>query len=706
MKYKGFLKTGVAAGVLLGTLGNAPAFAQSSQFAALEEITVTAQKRETSLQDTAVAISVLNSDQLSKNGIKDLRDMATHIPGISLSADGISTVVTMRGVSSRDTTEIGDPAVAISLDGFYYQRVKGLNDAMFDLERVEVMRGPQGTLYGRNATAGAINFVTAKPKDEFEAKASVGYGNYQALTTEGMINVPVTDKIKVRAAFATNSRNGYRTNEAPAEPGDDAGSSAARLQVLFDPTDELSVLLTAGYSKIKAVGPTYLGIPIGPGGIVNDVMPELDSKGSFHGLPQQRLDSETKYIQWNVKYDFGIAELSYLGGKREQDIKHLRDLDGTEAGSFYFDTDEVVDDLIQEVRLASTGESPFEWMVGGFYFKSKNDLASLFQDWSVANAPANLFQFIYPDIEAESKSAFAQIGYQLTNEFKVEGGIRYSEDTKHRRGYNNYGGGDLPVDASSESNKTTYHFAINYDLNEDSMLYAKMGTGYKAGGFTDVAQYGPESITAYEIGSKNRFLDNKLEVNLTGFYYDYKDQQISQFKDGVTTVFNAGKSEIYGVELEWKALVAENGRFDGFVSYLHAEFTEFCTSVINDACAAGSDFAGNKPPQSPSWQLMAGYEHDFELPGGILTARAQSRFESSSYLAYTNFVREQQDSYIRSDVMLTYTNGNEDWSVQAYIRNIEDTDVITYASASGLWGAYNYTFAAPRTYGVNFTVNW
>ncbi len=703
MKSRKYLASTAASVALIWGMTTTVAIAQDAAAHGFEEIIVTAQKRESTAQKTPVAMTVFGGEALAANGVADLKDLTTLAPSVNLATNSINTIITIRGVSSRDTTEIGDPAVAVSIDGFYIQRMSGLSDLVYDLERAEVLRGPQGTLYGRNATGGAINFITAKPKDEFEASFSVGMGNYDLITTEGMINIPLDEKVLVRASFLTRDRDGYRTNNGAADDGDDADSQSARLHVLFKPTDKLSVLLTGQYTKLGGTGPTYYGLPLGPGGIDPNVMPPLDVKGSPQSLPSSSFDSTTKSIQWTVDYDFDFAKATYLGGYRDLSFSQLRDLDGTPA-SFFYQPNENPRDWFHEVRLTSQSDGPFEWQVGGFYFKQKSSLLTYFQTYDGPNPPTNLFEFNYPSIQAKAKAVFAQASYEIVEDLKFEAGIRYSEDSKSRFGFADYGGGPIPANEKADSTKTTYHFALNWQATPDNLLYAKYDTGYKAGGFTDVRPYGPENITAYEIGSKNRFFDNTVQLNVTAYYYQYKDQQISQFSDGQTTIFNAGKSEIYGVEIEGSARLTPEHMFDGFIGYMHAEFTEFCT--VAGVCPPQNNFAGNRPPQAPRWQMGAGYQYEFPAFAGSIIARAQTRVESSSYLAYTNYAYERQKSYMRSDLMLTYTQGDGDWSIQGYIRNLENTRILTSANGSDFWGTYTFSFADPRTYGVRLSVNW
>ena len=213
--------------------------AASADKGQIQEVVVTAQKRSTTAQKTAAAVTVFDAKTLEKNGVQTLQDLTKLAPGVSLGQNSASVIVTVRGVSSRDTSEIGDPAVSISTDGFSIQRPTGLSGSVYDLERVEVLRGPQGTLYGRSATGGAINFITAKPGKEFDGKVAVGVGNYGLITTEGMLNVPLNDDWAMRAAFQSTRHDGYRKGEAPGRAGDDDDSQSVSYTHLTLPTSDL-----------------------------------------------------------------------------------------------------------------------------------------------------------------------------------------------------------------------------------------------------------------------------------------------------------------------------------------------------------------------------------------------------------------------------------------------------------------------------------
>ncbi len=694
----------------------------------IKEIVVTAEKRQGTAQKTGIAMTVFTADKLAENGVGDLGALARIAPSVNFSVVRTAAVVTIRGVSSRDTTEIGDPAVALSVDGFYYQRAIGLNDSVFDLERVEVLRGPQGTLYGRNATGGAINFITAKPKNKFEAAGKVGYGAYNQLTTEGMLNVPVADWLAVRASFATRAHDGYRNN-APAANGDDANARAARLHLLFTPSSNLSILLTGEYVQLGGVGPTIVGAPLvfGPGNVIIHERPVLpaDSRTFPLDMPSQFINSKSYAVRSQIDYDFGFAKLTYLAGYRHLDFSRLSDGDGIFSQNIYFLSDETLKTQSHELRLSSNGTSPFIWQIGGYYFEELDDLYATQRGYPIiatqTTAQTANFKnyFRYPDVSIKSKAVFAQVGYEINDSLKVEAGIRYSNDKKRRVGVSNttssgpltavcdmgpFGLTNCPnafvaQSGSSNDKRTTYHAAVNYQATPRNLLYAKFDTGYKSGGFSDIVQYGPEDLTAYELGSKNRFFDNRLQVNLSAFYYNYKNQQVGQVIQGRTQTINAGKSTIYGGEIEATAILSENDRIDGSISYLHARFNDFNLVVSGK----NTNLAGNRPPQAPTISFNAGYEHDFDVLSGTLTPRIQTHYESHSFLQVNNFNSDRQDAYTRTDLVVTFKPKTGNWSVMAYVRNIEDTAILQFAQERAAFGTYAYQFDAPRTYGAELS---
>ena len=708
----------------------APAQVQGSTTEGLGDIVVTAEKRPSTLQRTPLAISVVDAEAIKRNSIGSIEDLARIAPSFNFQMQHTAAILSIRGVSSRDTSEIGDPAVALSVDGTYFQRAIGLNAALFDIDRIEVLRGPQGTLLGRNATGGAVNIVTAKPVDHFAASASAEVGNYDMFNTTGMVNLPVTDKLAVRAAFQIRDHDGYRNN-APARDGDDEHTKAVRLSALYRPIDNLSITVTGEYVKQDGVGPVPQAIAWrnGASGTTDfQTKPDIPGNGKTYALtPGGFLNLKVKSLRWNAEYDLGAATVTYLGGYRSVDFHRLANYGtvyGTARQNLSFNQREKPETWNHEIRLTSKSGGPLKWQIGGFYFREKNDLVTLIEDYPGKNAltaPSTVLQnYTYPDVVSKSKAVFGQIGYKLTDTIEVEAGTRYSDNDKHRTGFNFitnttafYNTGAINYvttqqDSSVSSKIWTYHAGVNWQFAPQNLVYAKFDTGFKDGGFTDLANYAPEKITSYEIGMKNRFFGNTLQLNLAAFWYDYTDQQVTQSVniDGTARnlVVNAGKSRYKGVEAELNWLITPADRFDAFVGYTHAEYTDFAV-LFN---GVNTQLRGNTPPQAPRWTANIGYSHDFDLGGGQLTPRIQTHIESESYFTVFNRGTDRQGGYHRSDFTLTYKPNNGAWQLDAFVRNIEDKLILNYAydPTGATRRAYVYQYAAPRTYGARVTVNF
>ncbi|WP_242124721.1 TonB-dependent receptor [Sphingobium sp. Sx8-8] len=691
----------------------------------LGEIVVTANKRPEPLQKAAVAVSVLTADTLQKSGTGNVADLSKIAPGLNLSTNANSTLIAIRGVSSRDYSEIGDPAVAINIDGAYLQRAVTLNASMFDISRVEVLRGPQGTLYGRNATGGAINIITAKPVHEFAASASAEVGNYDSQRFEGMINLPVTDTLAVRASGLRSYHEGY-SNNGTAGRGDDENVLAGRLSLQFDPTTALSATLTGELIKQRGIGPVRLGVPFTrtASGYIADVRVDIPSTRAWDLDKKGFNDIDVQALRGSLSYDFGPASLTYTGAFRHAHVDHDEDYEGTANPGFGFPQNSQIWTTNHELRLVSANGQPFSYQLGAFYFKELEHLNSSFTEGPYGYAPDELYDYYSQDgykIQTTSKAAFAQFGYEILSDLKLEAGIRYTQDTKTRIGQvvevdpaatQATGAlvitGRSPQNSHASFNKITYHLGANYQVTPASMVYAKFDTGYKAGGFTEVAPYNPETIKAWEIGSKNRFAGNTIQANLSAFYYKYQGQQISQFINNQLLVANAGKSRMYGAELETTFAIDPATRFNASIAWLNAKFDDFLirTNFVPSTDGKGNaQLAGNRPIQAPSISINTGLEHDFRVFGGKLNALAQTQFQTASHLSIYNFLADRQAAYTRTDVVLTYAPEGSSIRVAVFGRNLENNRILT-AATPNFTGNWLYQFAAPRTYGARFSVSF
>jgi iron complex outermembrane recepter protein len=695
----------------------------------LEEVIVTAEKREANVQKTAIAIDVLSAEKLARNGVSDIAQLQSVVPGVQFAQANSSTIVTVRGVSSRDTTELGDPAIAINVDGIFMQRPGGMNAAFFDLDRVEVLRGPQGTLYGRNATGGVVNIISKRPEFSFGGYAALTLGNYKTINGEGAINIPLSDTLALRASFISRQHDGYRNVSIPAvvDPslnipgtgsaanranvrGDDEDSKGARLQLLFKPSDRFSALVSGSYIRQSGLGPVQAGYPTtrpaAPTGAAEVSTVPLSEPGDFK-LIRKSLSSQ-------FDYDFGPATATYLVGYVAVDRDHLFDNDGTSTRFYVFRAGEYSKDTSHELRLASNGEGPFTWQVGGYLY-DHNDLVRSLNFVNPSGSPIILRNFLF-DVDITSKALFGQVAYSLTDALKISAGLRSSHDTKTRGGGRYAGPGlvtppvtqpvltYIPETAASRSTDkdVSYHFGVDYQISPSSLLYAKTDKGYKSGGFTSLNAYGPEEVIAYEIGSKNRFIDNQLQLNLSAFLYDYKDQQVSTVTTNGVLTLNAGTSTVKGIEAQVDWRVTPNDSLDLSVNWLDAKFKNFAVAV------AGVNVSqkGHRLIQAPELALAAGYEHSFDLGSGKLTPRAQALYRSESFFSVFNNLNDRQAPYTTLDLSLTYAAPNKAWSLQAYARNVTDTVVLTGASIGSFTNTNVYQFGAPRTVGVRLQADF
>lgn len=667
----------------------------------LEEIVVTASKRETFEQRTPIAMTVATGEELARNGINDINAITNIAPTLQIAQNNANTLVTIRGVSSQNFTETGDPAVAISIDNFYLQRAFSVNAALFDIERIEALRGPQGTLYGRNATAGALNIQTVKPSREFGANASLELGSYSLVRAEGAVNVPVSNTLSMRVAGTFRDRDGYRNN-APLKGGDDEDAKGGRLHLLWEPNEQLSVLLTGEIIRLGGVGPVIKRIPTNDLNADGTLRIGSDTAWPLNNQSFTNIDSDA--VRAQISWDFGPAKLSYFGGFQRSNLKRDNDQDGGIASNLGFAPNEGLRDQNHELRLSSTDDGNYRWQLGTYYFRQRNDLLTYFQLRGVGPNPINLFIFDY-DIGNESKAAFAQGAYSITPEVEVELGIRYSEDERFQIGRLVQGAAVTNVNNRVKDSQVTWLAGVNWQVTDDSLIYGKISKGYKAGGFTTASNYGPETVVAYEIGSKNRFLDDTVQVNASAFYYDYKDLQVNQIDPNraAQLTLNAGAAEIKGVEIETVWLPTPKARIDASLAWLDTEFTQFCT-VTTSPCPAANNRAGNELTQAPDLALTLGLQYTFDVFGGELTPRLQTRYQSKSWFTIANSRAEMQKSYTKTDVLVTYERPDSPWSLTVYGRNLENSTILSGAGFAGFANGYLLQFSAPRTFGARLQV--
>ncbi|MEP7243484.1 MAG: TonB-dependent receptor [Gammaproteobacteria bacterium] len=714
----------------------------------LPAVIVTAQRRSEDVQKAALAITAVSGRQLESRGISQTEQLSTLTAGLQVSPSaGPYATFSVRSVSALSGNAFSDPAVAANINGVYLATPTVMHGLYYDLERVEILKGPQGTLYGRNATAGAINIIPSRPKFTFDANASAEVGNYDRLNLGGMINVPLSDTFALRVAGQRVRRDGYMSDGTSDEEGE-----AARASLLYQPSDALSVLLSGDFAHQGGKGPgatirkscALLGRP------GNACFVSSDRYTAVSGLPDQYvpfgLAAQTKngFVDGdyygaglNVDWTAGLGTVSFVGGYRKSDNEYL----GT-GTSWLLQEEQHPTQTSAELRLASASTGPLQYVFGAYYLDTGMRAIAHSENGQRRN-----FSDQRTNLSGWTGALFSQLTYSLTEKLRLTGGARYTyeEKSSNSRRYTlaNTVGPDpvFPADpigapvstvvGSRNWDRVNWKGGVEYDVAPRSLLYANASTGFKAGGFfygpINAQTYEPESVTSYVVGSKNRLLDNRLQLNAEAFYLDYKDQQISFVKlVGVSATLvteNAGKSHAYGFELEGDFLATPNTRVGAQVQHLQARYDEFnyltiappsaTSSCVTTPVGAGQftvNCAGNTPTRSPRWTLIGSLEQTVPLPnGGRVVAEALARYETA-FQADVSYIPETETTgTTRLDLGLSYVTPDDRFTLKAYVNNVTDAVTISNATVNTSYaanGVVGINLQPPRTYGLRATYNF
>lgn len=701
--------------------GNASPDAESQHgsLSSLQTVVVTAEHFRENEETTAIAMSVMSGSSLQSQGVTDMKSLSAIAPDVNFTITQGDPILTMRGVSSLDTNELGDPAVSVDTDGFYQIRPYALDATLYDIDHVEVLRGPQGTLNGRNSVGGAINIVTADPTNRSEGYAMLSYGNYDDLRTEAMLNVPVTSWLQMRGSFASETHSGYRDN-SPQPNGDDADNQSGRVKLRLAPLDNWVTVLTLQYTNMGGAGQVSEFIPYryaSTGALITNPPPNIDPFHFSLGFPAGLHLSE-RQGRFRSEYTFGTFSLTALGGYDQMTHSYRQPEPSVPQNGrpLIWAPSEHPDTYNGEIRLSQRTDR-FRWQVGFFAFGETMGLFSSNEaPYGVNGAFANSFGFKYA-VQSRSRAGYGQLTWRLTDGLSVTAGARYTRDYKEENGYFGsfaYAGLVAPspftVSQHGEAtwHKATYLASVQDQLTPNAMVYAKVATGYKAGGFNlGATTYAPETETSFESGVKGRFLNDRLQLNADGYFANDTGQQVSSYVmvsgQPLALIENAGTSHIYGFEADGAGIWPRLGTARLSVNYLHARYTQFNAAPDPSdptALATNVDLAGNAMPQSPNLTLVASFEHTWLIGAGTLSARWQTKYATRSYFSFYNTADTEQHPYAVSDFTLTAVLNPSALEIGAYVRNL--TNRVVYADAEEDQYAYSYLYAfqPPRTWGV------
>jgi iron complex outermembrane recepter protein len=710
---------------LLGVMGMYAQSAAHAQAVDTDQIVVTANKVSQSALKVGASLSAISADDIREKGVTDAKSLTDLMPNTQISQAGNSSVVVnIRGIENTNTTAMGEPAAAFHIDGVYLGRMSGAGSAFYDIERVEVLRGPQGTLYGRNANAGVVNVITKAPSDRQEGALSVDLGNLGQQRVDGMFNLPVNEALALRAAFSTNRRDGFSQTKTSSngftENQDNIHVDSVRLQARVKFSSQTSLNVSYDESTNKTTGPNYYNLTTG--GIPTKL---VDSSL----LMQGKFNDKISGLKTELKTDVGFANLNYIYGNRT--TKNKEDYS---TGPLVMLTKFKMEQESHEIRLSSNeAKSPLQWVAGYYRFKETGTDGQL-----DGNAPFYLFgptapgpapfgpsqcgglSACYPGLQYkdrlltnQSEAFFGQLTYSLDETSRVIAGARRTEDKKLRdygtqifafNGLNYDGNPAATLYGKAAWTSSTYKLGYEKDLSPSQMFYTSVSTGFKAGGFNDGDTrvnpsliYKPEQITAYEAGLNGKFLDNSLQLTTSIFHYDYTDMQKSAVVNAEMLTLNTGSATVDGAELSARYRVSTAGRIDASLGLLAAKYKDYTTPN-------GTNYGGVKLDKTPSYTLNLGYAHNWNLETGArLTGYVGTKY-SSSYVttdtgtptvAPTQFT---QKGFTKSNASLTYVTPDDKVDVQFYVKNIENKSQLMGSVA--FFGANYGYMSEPRTLGV------
>ena len=658
----------------------------SAQENILEEIIVTAEKREASIQDTALAITAVSGDLLENGGLDEIEDISLDVPSLVFSRAGGEAQLYIRGVGTNLFGIGQDSSVAVHQDGVYQGRAQMGLTQFLDVERVEVLRGPQGTLYGRNATAGVLNIIHRAPGDEPEGYVNLKLGNFNRYDGEVAYGGPISDSAGFRLAVRYGSDGGF-TEDLDPRGGDevDGGETmAARATLTFALSDTISAKIIGDYTDFDGDNRT-----IRPRGSLHRSAAEGAKPLPDFDQTRNEVDSFQKWtisgITAEVTADLGGGlTLTSITGYRQFEDSFRFNTDGTEifVTQTHFERD--TDQLSEEIRLACDCEA-YEWIAGLYYFTEDKEEA--------LGLPAINFGGAFNIFATNKTDAWAGFG-ELTWHFsdRLDGivGVRYSNEEKDHwnlRGltFGNFDGlfgSSNPRDmgfsfpeltTTDDWNAFTPKLGLKYDYSDDIMVYGTLTRGFKSGGTNSLSgdpAFDPEYLWSLEVGSKSTLADGRAVANAAVFYYDYTDLQVSTFAEGTVRVRNAAEASVLGLELDVSAVLSDQFSWTTSLMALQAEYDKFVTRYGSSLVL---DVAGNNMVNAPEVSVTSTLDYNVDVALGEFSAMAQVAYRSTVYHSQFNETVVGQGSLMLANIRagIRFLNGVE---VAFVARNLLDRE--------------------------------
>lgn len=701
----------------------------------LEEVVVSARKVTENLQDVPIAVTAFSGEQLADDQIYDLMQLAGRVPSLTIqSQNNIESEIFIRGVGTvRLNGATADASVGYFLDEVYIGRRGASTPPIFDLERLEVLRGPQGTLFGKNVVGGALNLTTAKPQFERGGSGYIAVGDYAAISSGGHVTGPISENAALRFAFFQNKHDGYAENVVAGYEMEDLEAYAVRGSLVWNPNEDMSLEVIIDGSTENGHGPSRHAVdnPFSPG--IGPVTSNISADPRTNHSPfAQYADKETSGITARFMWDLGTVNATYLAALRNGDAEQRWSQAG--AGSPPSLTSSVLTQtedntgLTQELRFASEQDQRWRWLVGLYYLdddtkrNSRNTATSF-----LPGGPGSTGDILDGDNEyiqhgvSKNYAIFGDVNFDLTDTMTLSVGGRYTEDRKDwdieavEYSFGRPGGvlstapllGPFVVNTDQSWSEFTPKAILDWQFADSKMLYFSVARGFKGGGWQGGAAnaiaastpYEPETAMNYEVGLKSELFDNRVRLNLAAFYTDFQDLQVELLDDVnlVLVVANAADATISGLEGELQTAIHDNVTFYASASYIDAEYKDYIDPL------RGIDYSGNRIQRTPEFQGNAGIDVKIPFGDGLeWLGNIQYGYQSKMYYGpdNTNF----EPGYGLLDLRFGLGSADGKWQVFGFMKNA--TDELYRVSIIPFAGDEFSVFGAPQTYGLRVAMNF
>ncbi|MBK7168331.1 MAG: TonB-dependent receptor [Gammaproteobacteria bacterium] len=707
----------------------------------LDEITVTAQKREQSVQDVGIAMSAFSGEQMEQLGFSNAQQVTSMAPGVStVQPNGEANyALAIRGVASSDFTTNVESPVAMYLDEVYISQMSGAGFQLYDMERVEILRGPQGTLFGRNATGGLAHFISNKPSQDFSGYVKGTIGDYDQYKAEGAIGGGITDTLAARFSGAYVKSDGYVRNRYTGTDLNNADDQSYRLQFLWDPTEDLQILLSGRKSEQEIDSGFFENVTsLIPGKLTpprfNPILNGYrDHDGNPYGGDYDRdgfNDLDTDGLTLTLKWQIGDLNLTSISDRSNVHRHYIEDSDASPVSFFNFFLNTGAEQTSQELRLDGDTDR-LKWVAGLYYLKLDiNDNNGAISDPFVgpATTPGAEAGLLNPYTrELESYSGFGHLEYQLSDQWTLIGGLRLIKDENDFKYKTSIYDFLDPIahdfDAASNlANRFTLasyegdrnddewsgRVQLNWTPNDDLLVYTSLNRGVRGGGFNApifpltppldyndaTFSYEPEKLDAVEVGFKGTYFDGRARVNGATYYYDYKDYQAFYIVGIDTITFNTDATS-KGAELE---LIASP--IDGMDLLLGGAYNDIDVELPS----------GDVPSvQSPKWMWNAMARYEWSALNGTLAVQSDWQYRSEHFFALTGAETVRENGYSIVNTSISYTDCNKQWTASAFVDNLLDEEYLVQTfdlSGPGVFDMTEQYYGRPRWWGVSLRYKW